>query len=102
MGVQRNLWGNFGSGKSPIVWNKAISSTFSVLNPYDFLVTRLILRFKPSTIPDEYAFLALNQFSIKCRCLLSVLTNPHNGSSPESVTSSHHLSRNHSAQRQVV
>ena len=33
MGLQQNLWVNFGSGNTPKAWNKAIFSTSYLLNP---------------------------------------------------------------------
>ena len=60
--------GEFGLGEcSQAVIQKAISRVLKVLKPYAFLVVTLALPLRPSTAPEENAFLATNQFKINCR-----------------------------------
>ena len=56
------------------------------------------LLFKPSTIPLEKAFFALNQFRISSLCARIVLATFFMGSICERITRVHQRSRNFSAQ----
>ena len=76
----------------------AILSTSKLLKPYAFLIVRFILRLKPSTMPQEKAFLARNQLRMSGSCLRTERTNLLIGLRRERMARVHHFFRYHWAQ----